>query len=215
MNNLKELRKKKGLTQKELAEYIGITQKGYANYESGAREPSIETLNMLADLFGVSVDTILGRAEIGHPAFRELKIEHELETEETMILPVVASLRCGFGKSGEPFTVVDKIPVPVSYKRYGESLVVVMAVGDSMLPTIPPGAFLICVPGEAWEDGHIVAVNVNDSDTVKRIYRAPNGGIRLVPDNPRYKEQSFSPEEVERLQIKVLGRVRKAISPDL
>lgn len=98
---------------------------------------------------------------------------------------------------------------------YGNNLVVVIATGDSMIPTIPPGAFLICVPGDAWEDGQIVAVNVNTSDTVKRIYRTADGGIKLVPDNPRYKEQSFSPEEIERLQIKVLGRIRKAISPDL
>ena len=85
-----------------------------------------------------------------------------------------------------------------------------MSGGDSTLPKIPLGASMICVPGEGWEDGQIVAVNINDSDIVKHIYRAKDGGIRLVPDNPQYQEQFSSPEEVERLQIKVLVRVRKA-----
>ena len=38
-------------------------------------------------------------------------------------------------------------------------------------------------------------------DTIKRIYRAENGGIRLVPDNPKYQVQTFSPAEIEQLQI--------------
>lgn len=58
---LKELRLKKGLTQKELAKIIGVTKQTIINYEKGTTEPSFENLIKLADLFEVSLDCLLGR----------------------------------------------------------------------------------------------------------------------------------------------------------
>lgn len=60
MNRLKELRKLKNLTQRELAKQIGITQPALSNYEDG-RNPEISILTKLADLFEVSVDYLIGR----------------------------------------------------------------------------------------------------------------------------------------------------------
>ena len=61
MNRIKELRKKKGLNQKELGEIIGTAANSISQYESGMREPSIELLNKLADFFNVSIDYLLCR----------------------------------------------------------------------------------------------------------------------------------------------------------
>lgn len=58
---LKELRKRKNLTQKELAEQIGIKRNSYSDWENGKTEPSYENLVMLADLFDVSLDWLFGR----------------------------------------------------------------------------------------------------------------------------------------------------------
>lgn len=60
---LKEFRLAKGLTQKAVADYIGCSTVVYSRYETGDREPSIETLIKIADLFGVSLDDISGRTE--------------------------------------------------------------------------------------------------------------------------------------------------------
>ncbi len=57
---LKELRKKKGLTQKELAEKIGIQQGGYTNWETGKREPKLETVVQLAKILEATTDYLLG-----------------------------------------------------------------------------------------------------------------------------------------------------------
>lgn len=59
MQRLKELRKEKGLSQKNVADFIGKTYQAYSNYESGKREPDIETLKQLSHLFGVSVDYLI------------------------------------------------------------------------------------------------------------------------------------------------------------
>ena len=63
MIRLKALRTDKGLSQKEMAEYLGISQPAYANYERQAREADYETLKKLADYFGVTVDYLLGRED--------------------------------------------------------------------------------------------------------------------------------------------------------
>ena len=59
---LRELRKSRRLTQAQVAEGIHCSAATYSRYEHGARQPSIEMLERLADFFGVSVDYLLGRA---------------------------------------------------------------------------------------------------------------------------------------------------------
>ena len=62
---LKACRKEKGLTQMQVAVYCDITEKAYQNYELMTREPKLEILIRIADLFGVSLDYLVGRAENG------------------------------------------------------------------------------------------------------------------------------------------------------
>jgi transcriptional regulator with XRE-family HTH domain len=62
--NLKEIRRKRNLTQQIVADYLGSSSVVYSRYETGSRQPSIETLLRLANLFGVTVDYLLGRQDI-------------------------------------------------------------------------------------------------------------------------------------------------------
>ena len=58
-----ELRKQRGLSQKELGEAVGLSHKAISTIESGSRSTTIEKLVLLADFFGVSTDYLLGRRE--------------------------------------------------------------------------------------------------------------------------------------------------------
>ncbi len=60
---LKELRKKKGLSQLRLATELNTTQNTISRYENGEREPGIAELLKIADYFNVSVDYLLGRTD--------------------------------------------------------------------------------------------------------------------------------------------------------
>ena len=57
--SLKQLRLDRGLTQKEMAQFLDCTQVTYFRYESGEREPTIDQLKKLSDFFGVSIDRLL------------------------------------------------------------------------------------------------------------------------------------------------------------
>lgn len=59
---IKQLREERGLSQKDVAEYLGITRQAIASYELAKREPDYDILHKLADFFGVSADYLLGRS---------------------------------------------------------------------------------------------------------------------------------------------------------
>ena len=58
--NLKEARLKSGLSQKELSENIGVAKSTYSLYESGKREPNVNTIKKIASALNVSADILLG-----------------------------------------------------------------------------------------------------------------------------------------------------------
>ena len=57
------LRRQAGLTQAALAQKLGISKSAVSMYECGNREPELELLQAMADLFGVSVGALLGRED--------------------------------------------------------------------------------------------------------------------------------------------------------
>ena len=68
-NRIKELRNKKHLTLKELGEQVGMPNNTLSQYETGKREPKLETWQKLADFFGVSVPYLQGVSDIDDPNF--------------------------------------------------------------------------------------------------------------------------------------------------
>ena len=59
-SKLKKARENTGFTQREAAKEIGIPYSTLANYEVGRTQPDIETLGLLADFYGVSLDWLIG-----------------------------------------------------------------------------------------------------------------------------------------------------------
>lgn len=81
MNIVKELRKKKGIQQKELALAVGVAQPTVSEWELNKKEPSGERLKKLAEYFGVDELVILGKGIV------DLTKENDIpKTEEARIL---------------------------------------------------------------------------------------------------------------------------------
>ena len=59
-NRIKELRQKNNLTLKELGQKVGLATNTISRYETGKREPKLETWQKLADYFNVSVPYLQG-----------------------------------------------------------------------------------------------------------------------------------------------------------
>jgi len=79
-SRLKKAREYTGITQKEAANALKISQSAYAHYESGNREPNLETVAMLTKLFDVNSDWLLGlSSDSGVNAMRQVIEERERE----------------------------------------------------------------------------------------------------------------------------------------
>ena len=71
-NNIKYLRKQMHLTQEQLAGKIGIKRSLLGAYEEGRADPRLNNLQKMADIFGVTVDMLIGR-DITKMSDEELK----------------------------------------------------------------------------------------------------------------------------------------------
>lgn len=62
-DRIKELRKSKNMTQKQMAQALGIAERNYQRYEASENNPSSQMLITIADYFNVSTDYLLGRSD--------------------------------------------------------------------------------------------------------------------------------------------------------
>ena len=95
MNIVKELRRKKGIQQKELAISIGVSRPTVSEWESNKKDPSGERLKKLAEFFGVDELVILGKGvvDLDRPETEQIKEmilerlrEGQPKTDEARIL---------------------------------------------------------------------------------------------------------------------------------
>jgi len=64
---LKQLRKSLKLNQSDIAAVLSISREAYSMYETGKRQPSYESIILLADYYKVNTDYMLGRTDIPEP----------------------------------------------------------------------------------------------------------------------------------------------------
>lgn len=85
---IKELREKKGITQKELANALNVTQTAITYWETGKREPSAEIIEKIADYFNVTPAYIMGwedsKAEGYYLNDETAKLAQEMFEDEDM-----------------------------------------------------------------------------------------------------------------------------------
>lgn len=102
-NRIRELRKQRKMTMKELGSVIGVAESTISQYELGRRQPDNETLLKLGEFFEVSVDYLLGGVSYPDPRLKELtersefqkkldKISNDMTDEEKRQLLLAARL---------------------------------------------------------------------------------------------------------------------------
>ena len=64
---LKELRRDRHITQRQMGDLLGISQSSYSDYENGLRNMPLTMLDFLADVLGTSTDYILGHTDVIEP----------------------------------------------------------------------------------------------------------------------------------------------------
>ena len=199
MNHLRELRKKAGKLQKEVAQDLNLSVQVYCNYENGQREPSYDTLTKLADYFDVSIDYLLGRPETASKTVFDL--HPDIHPVKKHRVPMLGEIACG-----QPIYANEDRE---SYVDVGTDLDVdfcLTARGDSMIGArIKDGDIVFCVEQSMVDNGEIAAVIIGDEATLKRVYFYPEKGkLVLQAENPKYEPFVYVGEELN--QIRIIGK---------
>lgn len=196
MNRLRELRRTKGLTLKEVGALVGVAESTMSLYESGKRQPDYEMLQTLAEFFGVSTDYLLGRSD--YP-------DIPAPTTKGKWIPVLGRVQAGIPIEAVE-DVLDYEEISNEMAKTGDFFALQVR-GASMEPRIHEGDVLIVRKQDDAETGDVCVVMVNGDDaTVKRIKKSPEG-LFLIANNPAFEPMFFSNREIDELPVQVIGKV--------
>ena len=67
-NRIRQLRKQRGLSAKQLGAIIGVSESAIYQYETGKRQPCIDIIVKICDYFGITVDYLVNGKEWNDPA---------------------------------------------------------------------------------------------------------------------------------------------------
>lgn len=200
MKHLKELRLKKKLLQKDVADYLGVNRTTYVKYETGASQPDNDTLSRLADFFGVSVDYLLGRTHEKADTDFEKKFDNIFRIEKKKY-PLLGDIACG-----EPIFADEEHESYVLAGSAVDADFCLRAKGDSMTGArIYDGDIVFVKQMPVVNNGDIAAVIIGDEATLKRVYYYPEKKkLVLNAENPRYEPFVYIGEELN--EIRILGK---------
>ena len=188
------MRERRGYTQDELAERTGISRISIARYEAGRVDPTAKALRRIADALDISADALLQGNVLDKPHVSPGAVR----------VPVLGVIPAGIPIEAIE-DIIDWEEIPQEWARGGREFFGLKISGDSMSPRYESGDVVIFRRTDVCENGQDCAVMVNSDDaTFKRVKYGPKG-MMLVPLNPEYETRVFSPDEVQRLPVRVVG----------
>ena len=195
----KSLRKAAGLTQVQAAAKLNVTQQTIASWENGTRMPSIDIMDCVADLFGVTTDFLLGR-----------KSKNSKKATNNTRIPVYGNIAAGIPIEAitdyDPDNADDWEEISEELARNGAHIALRIK-GNSMEPRMRTGDVVIVRIQPDVENGDIAAVRVNgDEVTCKKISKTDDG-IMLIPLNHNYDTKFYSAEQIASLPVSIIGKV--------
>ena len=186
-----------GIKRSKMLADLGIPSSTFSTWKKKDAAPDRKYLVALSDYLGLSTDYILtGEKE----DIKKIKLDDE--PVQIRVLGKVAA--------GIPIEAVeDVIGEETISKKMAETgdYFGLRISGDSMEPTIHHGSIVIVRQQDDVENGDIAIVIVNGEDaTCKKIEKFENG-IMLVPINKAYEEKFYTNEEIEKLPVRIIGKV--------
>ena len=200
--NLKYLRKLRGWTQEEFAQKLRIKRSLLGAYEEERADPRIDILEIVADMFKLTLDDLLRRdISENKGSYLTKRRAQKLANGRTDIpfVPVkaAAGYLAGYGDP-EFFDELNTFTLPMlnggDYRAFE-------IVGDSMMPT-PSGSVIV---GERVQDmeevktnNTYIVVSKTDGIVYKRILKntRQKNKFTFVSDNPVYQPYSVNGDEI-------------------
>ncbi len=206
-SKIKEIRKKEGLTQKELGDKVGVKHNTISSYENGTNEPEQNILYSMASELGVSINDFFPNTN--YDVIREELVAYTSSNSEKEYAYYPTSVSAGLPLNIDSVTDAEQIEIPdlIMGKYAGNKDVYVTKInGDSMDKQIPDGSLIVVKPVqlESLKQGDIVVFSNGHEYSVKSFYRHSDKLIfRPNSKNDAHYDQSYSIDD----NIVIHGRV--------
>jgi len=197
-NNLNFIRKKKNITQQELADKTNIERSTISRIENGEIDTSIDNAIKIANALEIPLEEITAKD------LRFDNISPVIIDKDVIKIPVL-----GVIPAGVPIEAIEDVldyeEIPKDWCKGGKEFFGLLIKGDSMFPKYIDNDVVIFEKTNDFNNGDECAVMVNGDDcTFKKVLKHDHG-ITLQPLNSAYDIKMYSNEDIEKLPIKIIG----------
>ena len=196
---LKAIMREKDMRQIDVANKSGINKGRISRWMSGSDMPSGKSIGKLAEVLGVSTDTLLGRKEAIEKFMKPTYDDVELPINLPETIPVIGKVAAGV-----PIEAQEDIVGEVYIEEGKKDYFALKVKGNSMSPRIMDGDIVLVHSQSSAEDGDLVIAMIDGEATCKVLKRNPYG-VTLIPFNGAYSPLVYSGQEAAELRI--LGKV--------
>lgn len=195
---IRQIRTESHLTLIDLGKLLGVPDRTISNYERGERKPSVEYITLLAEKLNANPQWLIlgtGQMFISTEEKESLNgLPQSMSPYDFKYVPMCElNAAAGDGCVVEGEEIIDYLAFKKDWLRKHISgstnnIVIFVAKGDSMYPTIKDGDVLMIDTNEKHikQEG-IYVLRISDSLIVKRIQPIPGHKAEVISDNDNYK----------------------------
>lgn len=211
---IKEYRIKNKLSLRDFAQKCGLSHSYISALEKNIDPrtgkpiaPTLDTVKYISKGMNLSIEEILKILDDE----QEFTINKDISEEYNYQQSSAVVFIYGTIPAGVPMEMIEDIidteEIPVDMLKGGKQYFGLKIKGNSMFPEYLDGDIIICEKVDNCESGQDCVVMVNGDDgTFKRVFKNENG-IILQPLNPEFQPMIYTNEQIEKLPIKVIGKV--------
>jgi transcriptional regulator with XRE-family HTH domain len=216
--NLKYLRKLRGWTQEEFAIKLNIKRSLIGAYEEERADPRIEVLEIVGDIFKLSLDELLLKdlsiVQSANSYLQKRRMQKMLTADRNVIHFVPVKAAAGYLAGYADTEFIDELNTFTLPMLTGGNYRAFEIIGDSMLPT-PSGSIIVGEKVDSMDDVKngqaFIVISKNEGIVYKRIQKNNKlkNKIILESDNPSYQPYQINTADILELwqaQI-VIGKV--------
>ncbi len=204
--NLKYLRKLRGWTQEEFANKLHIKRSLIGAYEEERADPRLDVLEIIADMFKLSLDELLLKdlSNTSGNYLAKRRQQKMMSADRNLIHFVPVKAAAGYLASYADTEFIDELNTFTLPMLAGGNYRAFEIIGDSMLPT-PSGSIIV---GEKIENTTdiknsqaYIVVSRNEGIVYKRVEKnnRSKNKLTLMSDNPQYQPYQVNAEDVVEL----------------
>ena len=205
--NLKYLRKLRGWTQEEFSNKLGIKRSLIGAYEEERADPRLEVLEIIADIFKLTLDELLLKdlSNTGTTYLAKRRQQKMMTAERNLIHFVPVKAAAGYLAGYADSEFIDELNTFTLPMLAGGQYRAFEIIGDSMMPT-PSGSIIVGEkidnnPEEIKSNQPYIVVSRNEGIVYKRIVKnnRQKNKFTLISDNPQYQPYQVNAEDIVEL----------------